>query len=282
MVSPAQKKKACEYLQKKYKISQRLSSAYLSLCRSTLRYKQRENDDEYWMEKIRTLARKHPRFGYRRITALLKQQGFVVNRKKVYRLWQILAMQVKPRKRRRRKLKVDFHPIQAEYPNHVWSYDFIHDRITDGPQLKILVVLDEFTRELIAVEVGLNIGSERVKKVLTRAYLEYGLPEYIRSDNGPEFLATALRDWLKKGKVGPVYIEPGKPWQNPYIESFNGKFRDECLSQEIFVNLVEARVIVENWRRLYNEVKPHSSLADCTPKEFASKHRNLYKQTGTN
>jgi putative transposase len=206
VVSPAQKKRACAYLKNKYRLSERLSGAYLSLCRSTQRYFPKENDDEYWKERIRKLARRYPRFGYRRITELLKQQGFVINRKKVYRLWQLLAMQVKPRKRRRRKLKVDFHPIQAKYPNHVWSYDFIHDRIAEGPQLKILVILDEFTREIIAIEVGLNIGSERVKKVLTRAFLEYGMPEYIRSDNGPEFLAVALREWLKKGKIGPVYI----------------------------------------------------------------------------
>ena len=148
--------------------------------------------------------------------------------------------------------------------------------------MKILVVIDEFTRECVGDHVGINIGSEKVRQVLTEAIVKHGKPEYIRSDNGPEFISKALRKWLEKGNVGPVYIEPGKPWQNAYVESFNGKFRDECLDEEVFINLVEASVVIGNWLREYNEIRPHSSLADCTPKEFASKHRNLYKQTGTN
>lgn len=269
MVSPDQKRRACVYLKKKMNLSERRACALLGLYRTTLRYRPTRKPDSDLRAKIKEIARQHPRMGCQQAWGMLRGQGEIVNIKKVHRIWKEEGLQVGKRKRPRRRKKFRSLPVEADFPGHVWSYDFIHDRIYGGKQLKILVILDEKSRVLVGFEVGYSIGSERVKQVLERAFKAHGKPKFIRSDNGPEFIAKALRKWFEKENIGPVYIEPGKPWQNPYIESFNGKLRDNCLSQEVFLNLVEARTLIGEWIEFYNTVRPHSSLANCAPEQYA-------------
>lgn len=164
--------------------------------------------------------------------------------------------------------------LKAEKPNQVWTYDFVFDQSVSGRSLKMLTLIDEFTRECLAVEVGISIRSERVRKILQRVCADKGSPELMRSDNGSEFIGKAVNEWLAKNGIKPIFIEPGKPWQNGKGESFNGKLRDECLSREWFSSVKEAQVVIEGWRKFYNEERPHSSLGYLTPLEFKSKTEN--------
>ncbi len=213
-----------------------------------------------------------PRFGYRRIHALLKREDFKVNLKRVYRLWkqQNLILPKKRLGKPRVKATVGIIP-KATRANQVWTYDFVFDQSLSGKSLKMLTLIDEFTRECLAVEVGVSIKSERVKQILQKVCLKTGFPEIIRSDNGSEFIGKAVSNWLEKTGIKPLFIEPGKPWQNGKGESFNGKLRDECLSREWFSSVKEAQVIIESWRKFYNEERPHSSLEYLTPLEFKSR-----------
>lgn len=221
---------------------------------------------------------KHPSFGYRRIWALLRREGTKINLKRVYRVWKQEKLALPSRKPRKARAKptIGIMP-KAEYANQVWTYDFVFDQSLSGKSLKMLTLIDEFTRECLAVEVGVSITSEKVRSVLQRVCLDKGFPEMIRSDNGSEFIGQAVNIWLAENAIKPLFIEPGKPWQNGKGESFNGKLRDECLSREWFSSVKEAQVVIENWRKFYNTERPHSSLEYLTPVEFKSKMENNQK-----
>lgn len=213
------------------------------------------------------------RYGYRRVWAGLRREGWGVNRKRVQRLWQQAGLKVVTKQTKRRRLGSGENGCamkRAEYPNHVWSYDFLMDRTEDGRQLKLLPVVDEYTRECLAIEVGRSITSKEVVGVLSRLIQQRGEPGYIRSDNGPEFIAEAVKGWLTQSGVGTLYIERGSPWENGYSESFHSRLRDELLDRELFVSLTEARVVVEEYRQHYNRRRPHSALGYRTPAEYAA------------
>ena len=222
---------------------------------------------------MKELAEKHPRYGCRRIHALLVREGWRVNRKRVHRLWREENLQIRRRPRKRRRLGSSENGCirkKAEHKNHVWSYDFTLDQTAEGKRLKMMPVVDEFTRECLAIEVERSLTAEEVIATLRYLFQVHGEPEYIRSDNGPEFIATAVKEWLAAAGVQTLYIEPGSPWENAYVESFNGKFEDELLGRELFTSLTEAKVLVEQYRLEYNHERPHSSLDYQTPAEFAA------------
>lgn len=224
------------------------------------------------MERLRALAEKHPRFGYRRIGVLLRRAGERVNVKRVYRLWKREALGVKrSMKKQKRVGPAPERAIAAQRPNAVWTVDFLEDRTVTGQKLRLLTVTDEFTRESLAIEVGRSLPAVKVAAILERVIGERGTaPGYLRSDNGPEFLAQVLRGCLQRAGVQAVYSEKGKPWQNGYAESFHSRFRDEFLNGEVFLSVVDAQVRAGVWRRWYNEERPHSSLGYQTPQEFAA------------
>lgn len=237
--------------------------------RSTQRYVRHRADDDYWLtERIIELAKDYGRYGYRRITAMLRREGWRANHKRVERIWRQEGLKVPSKQRKRKRLWLNDGSCvrhRAENPNHVWSYDLVMNRTDDGRAIRILTLIDEYTRECLAMEVGRRITSDDVLFVLSELFIRRGIPEYIRSDNGAEFTATAIRDWLSRVGVRTLYIEPGSPWENGYIESFNGKLRDELLNGEIFETLLEAKVLIEEWRKEYNTVRPHSSLGYKPP-----------------
>ena len=242
--------------------------------RSTLRYAVVEPErDKELLSRIEELARKHPRFGYRRVTALLRRDGWAVNLKRVHRLWRAAGLKVPQAQRKRRRVGSSDNSCtrhRAERPQHVWSYDFVMDQTSDGKRLKILPVVDEFTRQCLTIEVERSMTAEDVVSVLEGLFERYGEPEHIRSDNGPEFIAEAVRSWLTRRGSKTLYIAPGSPWENAYSESFNSRFRDEFLNREVFETLKEAQVLIEDHRRGYNNFRPHSSLNYETPSAFAA------------
>ena len=214
------------------------------------------------------LATQYGRYGYRRITAMLEEHGWVVNHKRVERIWKREGLKVPKKQPKRRRLWLNDGScirLRPEHNNHVWSYDFVMARTSDGRALKILTIIDEYTRECLGMLVQRHITSQDVLERLYWLFLVRGTPEHIRSDNGPEFTARAVREWLGRLQVKTLYIEPASPWENGYIESFNGKLRDELLNREVFDTLLEAQVLIEEWRREYNHVRPHSSLGYRPP-----------------
>jgi putative transposase len=262
------------YLTKMGRCSERHACLVVGLSRSLVRYIARQREDETALiKKIHKLATRHSRYGYRRITALLQREGLKVNKKRVHRIWKSEGLSL-PQRRPRRRKRGDTGGIvnKAEYPNHVWSYDFVEDRTERGAKLRILVIIDEYTRECLALRVERSIPASVVIEVLEWLFLTRGVPKYVRSDNGPEFISNAVCQWLKQAGCSTLFIEPGSPWENGYIESFNDKFRDECLNREIFRNGGEAQVIVEAFRQEYNNYRPHSALGYLTPTEFARRY----------
>jgi len=228
------------------------------------------NDGEV-MARMTALSAQYPRYGYRRIRIFLGRDGHAMSPGRAWRLWRLARLQV-PRKRGRKRVAASRPRPQAPTAaNQVWTYDFVFDRCANGQQLKCLTVTDEFTKEGLAIDVDGRIRSPRVIEVLSRLVSERGAPKFLRSDNGPEFVSRALLSWIVAAGIGSALIEPGKPWQNGVGESFNGKFRDECLSLEWFRSRAEAKVVIEQWRRHYNEVRPHSSLGYLTPAAFAAR-----------
>jgi len=226
------------------------------------------DDEPRLIDRIVALASKFGRYGYRRITALLRREGWRVNHKRVERIWRREGLRVPRRQPKRGRLWLGDGSCvrhRPEYPNHVWSYDFVADRTHDGRPLRLLTVIDEYTRENLALPVERRLNSQDVLDVLRDLFVARGAPAYIRSDNGSEFTAAAVRDWLDRVAVKTLFIEPGSPWENGYNESFNGKLRDELLAREIFYSLREAKVLVEQWRWEYNHVRPHSSLGYRPP-----------------
>lgn len=220
------------------------------------------------MAAMHRLAALYPRFGYRRIQVFMEREGFVMSPDRMHRLWRQNGLQV-PRKRPRKRVAGSRpRPQPAIARNHVWAYDFVFDACANGQQLKCLTVIDEYTRECLAIDVAGSLRSGRLIEVLAQLICVHGAPRYLRSDNGPEFIARKVLSWLQKNGMETALIDPGKPWQNGMDESFNGKFRDECLSVEWFRSRDEAKVLIEAWRQHYNQVRPHSSLDYLTPDEF--------------
>ena len=214
------------------------------------------------------LVRQFGRFGYRRITKMLKTAGWAVNHKRVERIWRREGLKVPTKQRKRGRLWLNDGScirLRPERANHVWSYDFVADRTHDGKAYRMLCIIDEFTRECLAINVARRLNSTDVISALCDLFITRGIPEHIRSDNGPEFVAVALREWIAAVGAKTAYIEPGSPWENGYVESFNGKLRDELLNGEIFYSLAEAKTVIEQWRRHYNTVRPHSSLGYRPP-----------------
>jgi putative transposase len=252
-------------------LSARRACTLFKVARSALSYERRmPAKDTPVIARMQDLSAQYPRYGYRRIRIFLGRDGHFMSVGRAYRLWQAAGLQV-PRKRARKRVAAARPRPQAPSgPNQVWSYDFVFDRCANGQQLKCLTVTEEFTKQGLAIDVDGRIRSPRVIEVLSRLVSERGAPTFLRSDNGPEFVSKALLSWIVEQGIGTALIEPGKPWQNGVTESFNGKFRDECLSLEWFRSRAEAKVIIETWRRHYNEVRPHSSLGYRTPNEFAA------------
>ena len=250
-------------------LSQRRSCALARISRSCWAYSKQANDDEQVLALLRDFAKKEKRAGYWRAYLALRKQGLSINHKRVQRLWQLAKLQVPPRRRHRRRREASKAvPLEAKYPRHVITYDFMEDSTADGRKLRCLTIVDEFTRECLAIRVARSFRSADVIRVLAQVFAEYGPPAFIRSDNGSEFIALALCAWLYRQGIDTHHIDPASPWQNAYGESFNARFRDECLNLEEFLTVLEAQAIVETWRRKYNTQRPHSSLEDLPPAEF--------------
>jgi len=233
-------------------------------------------DEVKLLEEMRRIARRRPRFGSPRIHDALEKRGWKVNHKRVERLWREEGMQVPRKQQKRRRIDtggsenscVRKRPMR---PNHIWSYDFVEDRTERGRKLRMLVVIDEFTRESLAIEVAGSFTARRVVEVLQYLFAVRGAPEHIRSDNGPEFVAQEVTRWLKQAAVQTLFVAKGSPWENGYVESFNSRFRDELLDRELFVGLADARWVVDRWRLDYNHHRPHSALEYQTPAAFAAR-----------
>jgi putative transposase len=260
-------------------ISQRRACTLLGVARSSLHYESiLARRDAPAIVSMRALAAQYPRYGYRRIRVFLRRQGHQMSPERCHLLWTKAGLQVPPRRPRRRPAGVRPRPLPSEAANHVWAYDFVFDACANGQQLKCLTIVEEFTRECLAIDVAGSIRSHRVIEVLSRLISIHGAPRYLRSDNGPEFVSKAILEWIVEAGIHTAHIDPGKPWQNGTDESFNGKFRDECLSMEWFRSREEAKVLIEVWRRHYNAVRPHSSLDYLTPNEDKASIKSITHQ----
>jgi transposase InsO family protein len=258
-----------EHVQTVLRVSERQACRVLGQHRSTQRkLPQRRPDEEALTRSIIALASEYGRYGYRRIWALLRRQGWNIGVGRVERIWRREGLKVPQKQPKRGRLWLNDGScirLRAERPRHVWSYDFVMDRTHDGKAFRMLTVIDEFTRESLAIVVNRKLKSDDVLHCLADLFVKRGVPEHIRSDNGAEFTANAVREWLGRIGVKTLYIEPGSPWENGFNESFNGKLRDEILNTEIFYTLKEAKVLIERWRHHYNTVRPHSSLGYRPP-----------------
>jgi putative transposase len=275
VVTASQRRQAVRHLQEAFGVSQRRACRVLGQPRSTQRQQPKTKEGEgRLVRRMLDLVRQHPRYGYRRIWALLRRGGWRVNRKRVHRLWRQQGLRVPRKQRKKRRLGSSANSCvrrPAEYPGRVWAWDFLHDRTTDGGPLKWFTLVDEFTRECLALEVRRGMTAQAVGAVLAEVVQERGAAVHIRSDNGPEFIAKAIRSWMAEAGLETLYIAPGAPWENGYAESFNSKVRDELLNAEEFASLLEARVLGREWKRSYNHDRPHSSLGYRTPAEFGER-----------
>jgi putative transposase len=270
MVKPAAYRQAAGFLRSEFEFSERRACRVLCHARSSNRYVPRRTMIEGLLDQLRRDAVERPRFGYRRLHVLLRRRGWRVNHKRVYRLYRAegLAVRRKRRKRLAAGLRVVLPPPTR--PNERWSMDFVHDTLANGRKFRTLNIVDDLTREALAIEVDTSLGGQRVVRVLERLVALRGVPQVIVCDNGPEFVGRAVDGFAYKVGFKLHFIRPGKPVENAYAESFNGKFRDECLNEHWFLDLADARQKIEAWRVDYNEVRPHSSLANATPKEYSS------------
>ena len=269
MVSALVRRKQVAYVRRRG-ISLRRACALLQVARSTMGYESvLAKRDAPVLAAMRSLAAQYPRYGYRRIQVFLARRGLTMSADRAYRLWKKAGLQVPRRRPRRRVATGRPRPLPATGANQVWAYDFVFDACANGQQLKCLTVIDEFTRECLAIDVAGSLRSGRVIEVLSKLVSVRGAPTYLRSDNGPEFVSRAVLHWLQQAEIETAAIDPGKPWQNGANESFNGKFRDECLGMQWFKNRIDAKVVIEDWRKMYNGVRPHSSLQNLTPTEYA-------------
>lgn len=268
MVSPASRRRAVDYLQDQHQLSERRACRIAGLSRSVRRYESRRVEPEGFRARMIELAAQRPRFGCPRIHIMLRRDGFLVNHKRTHRIYCEEKLQV----RRKRRRRVAAAPREAkpvpDQPHKRWSMDFVSDGLLDGRSLRALNVVDDCTRLCVAIEADLSISGERVGRVLDRAAARYGWPEVIVMDNGPEFTSKALDQWAYERGIHLYFIQPGKPVQNAFVESFNGKMREECLNQSWFTSLEHARQVIEAWRQDYNSVRPHRSLGGLTPEEY--------------
>lgn len=264
-MSIVERREAVLFLEE-YGVSVQRACILVQLNRSTFLYQARPVTDDDVLQEVAALAQTHPRYGYRRIWAVLRRSRRI-NRKRVHRLWKQARLQVQRPKRRLSRAE---RPavMAAAFPNHIWAYDFLEDRDAQGRALRILTVMDEFTREGLALDVATTTSADRVIGVLTQLVAVHGTPTYMRSDNGAEFVAVAVQLWLRQQGIEPLYIAPGSPWQNGKDERFNGTVRDECLNLHLFASVAEARVRLEAFRNQYNTDRPHSRLGYQTPSEF--------------
>ena len=277
MVGPARKREAVGHLQCELELSQRRACNVVGQPRATQRHApQLDAAEARLRERLNEFSTQRPRAGYRTACGQLRQEGLRVNPKRVQRLWREEGLKVPRRQCKKRRLGTSDNGSQrrvATRPNEVWSYDFVSDQTRDGRRLKYLCVVDEFTRECLALEVRRSFRAKEVIGVLAELIAQRGAPTYLRSDNGPEFVAQAVQAWLQAHAVGPLYIAPGSPWENAYVESFNSRLRDEHLNREEFASLLEAQVLAAGWRRDYNEARPHSSLEYLAPAVYAARWR---------
>lgn len=257
------------HVQKSLNVSERKACITLKQHRGTQRY--RQNVTEYSVlvrQAVIAYASEYGRYGYRRIAALLRMDGWGINDKRVERIWRQEGLKVPAKQPKRKRLWLNDGScirLRPSWENHVWAYDFVQARTCNGKKFRVLVVIDEYTRKCLALFVARSIKAEQVMHILADLFLQYGLPDNLRSDNGPEFVATKLKRWLSNLDVQTQYIEPGSPWENGYCESFNGKLRDELLNGEVFMTMKEAEVLIEWWRDLYNTRRPHSALGGLPP-----------------
>jgi len=263
------RRRAVEEIVETLQVSERRACRVLEQPRSTQRHEGiDQSDEEPLRERIVQLACQYGRYGYRRVTALLRHEGWQVNHKRVERLWRLEGLKVPKRQPKRRRLWFNDGScirLRPLHRNHVWSYDFVADRTSNGKPIRILNILDEYSRECLKIRIDRQLKAMDVIYELSELFVERGVPDYLRSDNGSEFTAAIVRGWLHRLGVKTLYIEPGSPWENGYIESFNGKMRDELLNGEIFDTIMEAQVITEQWRKTYNTIRPHSSLGYRPP-----------------
>lgn len=274
-MSPSRKREATGKLQAEFTVSERRACRVINQPRMSQRYQAKPRDDERALVKrMLELVRQRPRFGYRRIAALLRKEFWRASATRIYRLWRREGLKVPQQKRKRRRLgksENGCHRRRAEHKDHVWCWDFVFDHATSGSTLKWLSIVDEHTRECLALKVDRSITSEDVIDRLAELFAMRGVPRAIRSDNGPEFIARAIQRWLRQVEVETLYIEPGSPWENGYAESFHSRLRDEFLALEVFENLAAARKLTAAWRDDYNHYRPHSSLGYVAPVEFAAR-----------
>jgi len=273
VVSPAHRRAAAQQVVAAGLCTQRAACRFLQLARSTYRYRGRPptTTEQQLRKRLQELSQEHPRYGYRRIAALLRQEGWPVGKRQIQRLRRLEGLRVPPTKRKliRRGVSTGL-PTMARHRNHVWTWDFIADATVRGGALRILTILDEHTRECHVLRVDRALRSQDVLAWLQKAIEQHGAPEYLRSDNGSEFIARIVQQWLAENRIKTIYIEPGSPWQNGFVESFHGRFRDECLNREQLWTLTEARVVIGDYRREYNQRRPHSRLGYLSPERFAA------------
>lgn len=280
-MKPAERRPVVHYLRAEWCLAERRACGLASLGRSTVRYRPRRSGDQELRERLRELAGERRRFGYRRLHVMLKREGQMVNHKRVYRLYREEGLAVRKRKRKRVS-RAERQPLQVPAgPNQVWCLDFVSDALSSGRKIRTLNVEDAFHRESLAIEVDTSLPGARVVRVLDRLTEELAaIPDVIVLDNGPELTSKALDQWAYERGVRLHFIDPGKPQQNGFIESFNGKFRDECLNEHWFLSLADARRIIEDWRIDYNQNRPHSSLGNLTPMEYLAAHTKRLEAAG--
>lgn len=283
-MSPGHKRQIAGFFVNRGLCSERSACRHFGLHRSTFQYEAKQPNA--WLAQLKIalkrMSRLHPELGYPKITRLLKDEGWRVGARMVQRLRRELGLAIPPKKQRRKRRGISTGlPTKATHPNHVWTWDFVHDTTMRGGKLRILTVVDEYTRECRCIHVDRRINAGKVQKVMARLIEEYGSPEYIRSDNGSEFIESNLREWLSRERIKTLYIEPGSPWQNGYIESFHARLREECLIREQLRTLTEARVVVGDWRWKYNNIRPHRSLGYISPMKFAQRLNQEESEQGS-
>jgi len=283
MVSPSSKRRALVWIAEVGLGGKARACRALGLTRSgAYRLPQMSAHSRQLREQIVELSRKHPRYGYRRVTAMMERAGEVVNPKRTQRVRREEGLKVSKRQKKMKRLgESTALRQQAQRPHQVWSWDFVYDQTESGSSLRLLTLIDEYTRQCLAIHMAWSIRAVDVITVVEAAMERYGVPEHIRSDNGPEFIAYAIQDWMKQREIKSLYIKPGSPWENGHIESFHDKLRDECLNREIFGSILEAKVVVESWRIEYNQQRPHSSLGYQTPEEFAARALTTLRPTAS-
>lgn len=258
-----------------FHLSERRACKGLGTSRSTQRYERVDKHDEVYRIAIRDLAQSRPRFGYKRITVLMRRKGFQIGKKKVYRIYREEGLQVRTKRRKKTTARLRAKLPRAQRINRIWSMDFVHDQLADQRKIRMLTIVDHFSRESVAIEVGKTLQAKEVIRCLNRLKITRGLPEIISVDNGSEFSGNQMDRWAHENGVRLHFIRPGKPVENAYIESFNGRLRDECLNSNVFYSVDDANKIIQEWREDYNNWRPHSSLGNRSPKEYIESINNL-------